>query len=188
MPGGKPAMELPGETPTLPVMTLAPVLVTVEPPRTAKLCEVPSETWADAGEEANSNTAIPMMARGPRDRRFICTLLFSFMSLLLRCRCKTIRKAIHKAGSSGHAFLRVDVGELEAEEKDLRRPIRPKEDHDDRSRGAERRADGGLSKIDAEGEFADDEEDCGDGCAEAHVAPRHPCQITEDGGKKRREH
>ena len=40
---------VPGETPTLPVMTEDPVLVTVEPPSTAKFCAVP-RLWARAGE------------------------------------------------------------------------------------------------------------------------------------------
>lgn len=36
-------IEVPGLTPRSPVMTLGPVLVTVEAPRTAKLCAVPKE-------------------------------------------------------------------------------------------------------------------------------------------------
>src|SRR4051812_524037 len=43
MPGGKPVTAVPGLTPRSPVMTLGPVLVTVEPPSTAKLCAVPSD-------------------------------------------------------------------------------------------------------------------------------------------------
>jgi len=39
-------MAVPGLTPRSPVMTLGPVLVTVEPPRTAKLWAVPSVDWA----------------------------------------------------------------------------------------------------------------------------------------------
>src|SRR4051812_2059744 len=41
-PGGKPVTALPGETPRSPVMVVAPVFVTVEPPSTAKLCAAPS--------------------------------------------------------------------------------------------------------------------------------------------------
>ena len=37
----------PGLTPRFPVMTLGPVLVTVWPPSTAKLCSVPSGGAAD---------------------------------------------------------------------------------------------------------------------------------------------
>jgi len=41
-------MELPGETPTSPSITLEPVLVTAEPPKTPKLCDVPRKVWASA--------------------------------------------------------------------------------------------------------------------------------------------
>jgi hypothetical protein len=43
IPGGKPVTAVPGETPTSPVMTLGPVLVTVVPARTAKLSALPNE-------------------------------------------------------------------------------------------------------------------------------------------------
>src|SRR3954463_8071934 len=43
MPGGKPVTAVPGLTPRSPVMTLDPVLVTVDPPSTAKLCAVPRD-------------------------------------------------------------------------------------------------------------------------------------------------
>src|SRR5580658_461765 len=42
-PGEKPVTALPGLTPRSPVMTLEPVLVTVEAPSTAKLCAQPSD-------------------------------------------------------------------------------------------------------------------------------------------------
>jgi len=42
-PGGKPVTAAPGLTPRSPVIVLAPVLVTVEPLNTAKLCAEPSE-------------------------------------------------------------------------------------------------------------------------------------------------
>lgn len=51
MPGGKPVTAVPGATPKSPVTTVGPVFVTVEAPRTAKLCAVPSVgavPWADA--------------------------------------------------------------------------------------------------------------------------------------------
>src|SRR5947209_11974076 len=76
MPGGNPVTEMPGETPTLPVMTLDPVLVTVEPPRTAKLPAVPRLTCANADEEMERNAAIPRIARRPRSLRFMLNLLF----------------------------------------------------------------------------------------------------------------
>ena len=42
IPGGKPATAVPGLTPRSPLTTVGPVLVTVEPPRTAKLPAAPS--------------------------------------------------------------------------------------------------------------------------------------------------
>ncbi len=42
LPGGNPVTALPGLTPRFPLTMVAPVLVTVEPPRTAKLAAVPS--------------------------------------------------------------------------------------------------------------------------------------------------
>jgi len=46
-PGGKPMTAEPGETPRSPLTMLGPVLVTVVPPRTAKLSAVP-RNCADA--------------------------------------------------------------------------------------------------------------------------------------------
>jgi hypothetical protein len=43
MPGGKPVMARPGHTPRSPVTTVEPVLVAVEPARTAKFSAVPRE-------------------------------------------------------------------------------------------------------------------------------------------------
>ncbi len=40
-PGGNPVIDVPGLTPTSPTMVVAPVLVTVVPPRTAKLAAAP---------------------------------------------------------------------------------------------------------------------------------------------------
>ena len=42
IPGGKPVTALPGLTPRSPVTMVGPVLVTVEPPKTAKLVATPS--------------------------------------------------------------------------------------------------------------------------------------------------
>jgi hypothetical protein len=48
---GKPVIEVPGETPTSPLMTLpVPFAFTADPPKIAKLCAKPSD-WANAGEE-----------------------------------------------------------------------------------------------------------------------------------------
>ncbi len=43
VPGGKPVIAVPGLTPRSPVSVVGPVLVTVEPPSTAKLSAVPRE-------------------------------------------------------------------------------------------------------------------------------------------------
>jgi hypothetical protein len=70
-PGGNPVTDVPGETPTSPVMALTPVFVTVEPPRTAKVLELPRDIWPDAGEDARTRAAIPMTARKPSRVRFM---------------------------------------------------------------------------------------------------------------------
>jgi len=76
IPGGKPTTALPGLTPRSPVMMLEPVLVTVEPPRTAKLCAVPSDgaVWATAGEEPKSSPTNPTLATRLKQVRFILHL------------------------------------------------------------------------------------------------------------------
>lgn len=43
VPGGKPVVVVPGETPRSPVMTVLPVLVTVEAPSTPKVAASPKE-------------------------------------------------------------------------------------------------------------------------------------------------
>jgi len=48
MPGGKPVIAVPGLTPTSPLMSVGPVLVTVEEPRTANVCAAPSAGCANA--------------------------------------------------------------------------------------------------------------------------------------------
>ena len=48
MPGGKPTIALPGETPTLPEITLGPVLVTVLPASTPKSSTVGPRNCASA--------------------------------------------------------------------------------------------------------------------------------------------
>src|SRR5438067_5364787 len=73
VPGGNPVTELPGETPRLPVMTLGPVFVTVDPPRTAKLCEVPRDTCASAGN-ALVRTITKTTVSSLRDDDFILDL------------------------------------------------------------------------------------------------------------------
>ena len=57
-----------GQTPRSPAITVAPVFVTAEPPRTAKLDAVPSVVWANAGEGIQRSAANPAVAR--RDQEF----------------------------------------------------------------------------------------------------------------------
>jgi len=54
---GKPVTAVPGLTPTSPVTTVAPVLVTVVAPRTAKLCAAPS----GGADCAHAKLPIPSM-------------------------------------------------------------------------------------------------------------------------------
>ena len=55
---------LPGLTPRSPRMTLGPVFVTVDPPRTAKLCAVPSggAVCAEAGTAMQTNKVVSAVA------------------------------------------------------------------------------------------------------------------------------
>ena len=55
-PGGNPVTELPGLSPRFPVTIVAPVLVTVEAPKMAKLSAAPSGTlWANADQDVANN-------------------------------------------------------------------------------------------------------------------------------------
>ena len=66
----------PGETPTLPVTALGPVLVTVVPASTPKPCTVgPSVTWARTRPGASSKAATAKEARRERGLRFDATLV-----------------------------------------------------------------------------------------------------------------
>jgi len=67
VPGGKPVIAEPGETPRFPLTTLDPVLVTVEPPKTAKLSAVP-RLWAFACTCKPANATIATIIK---DLRFI---------------------------------------------------------------------------------------------------------------------
>ena len=62
IPGRKPVIEDPGQTPRFPLTTDEPVLVTVEPPRTAKLAAVP-RSGAMAEGRADTLKVIPANAR-----------------------------------------------------------------------------------------------------------------------------
>src|SRR5580700_1026200 len=58
LPGGKPVIEVPGETPTSPSMTLKPVLVTAEPASTAKGVALPRvmvSAWAIGADTEKPN-------------------------------------------------------------------------------------------------------------------------------------
>src|SRR5665213_1344966 len=52
VPGGNPVIEVPGDAPTLPMIAVAPVFVTVEKARTPKFPAVPSGTVVWAKEHA----------------------------------------------------------------------------------------------------------------------------------------
>src|ERR1700674_1189998 len=67
VPGGNPVIDVPAQTPTSPVTTVAPVLVTVELPRTPKVAAVPKGTfWAHAAEATQASAAKPRIASKPR--------------------------------------------------------------------------------------------------------------------------
>src|SRR5687768_17514585 len=70
-PGGNPVTAVPGLTPTFPLTVVAPVLVTVDPPRTPKLCAVPREICAKAGMAVNNSSATVMDARPNLDLLFM---------------------------------------------------------------------------------------------------------------------
>src|ERR1700730_6804259 len=97
-PGGKAVTALPGLTPTLPLTVVAPVLVTVEPARTPKLCAVPRDIWATA-EGLKRNAASPVIARRPMIFRLIPISLSSgtednFDHLVLHYRTTTLRPGL----------------------------------------------------------------------------------------------
>src|SRR6476660_2481904 len=66
-PAGNPVIDVPGDTPTSPVITVpVPAAVTVEPPNTAKLCAEPSDGCANAGEDAQRSAANPLAGNRKR--------------------------------------------------------------------------------------------------------------------------
>src|ERR1700719_4064129 len=78
-PGGNPVTELPGLSPRSPVMIVAPVLVTVDAPKMAKVSAAPSGTvWATADREGTSNPeTINAVAHAAAELRtcFLCVEL-----------------------------------------------------------------------------------------------------------------
>src|SRR4029077_16504160 len=61
-PGGNPVIAVPGLTPRSPVMTVAPVFVTVDAPRTANDSAEPRAACANAGIALNANAMTPAVA------------------------------------------------------------------------------------------------------------------------------
>src|SRR5687768_2176786 len=82
MPGGNPVIALPGLTPTLLVIVLAPVLVTVEAPSTAKFSAVPRD-WAYVGVASGAKAARAAKSPGASRRRSDLVRLFIIGSNLL---------------------------------------------------------------------------------------------------------
>src|SRR5665647_1846540 len=79
LPGGNPVIAAPGLTPRLPLRTLGPVFVTVEPPSTTKLPAVPRPTggWAAAAaagrpgvreHDGPSSEGLPAAGQQSRER------------------------------------------------------------------------------------------------------------------------
>ncbi len=62
MTGVRPVIEVPGDTPTSPVMVVGPVLVTDWPPNTAKLSAAPSGTATPIACALLGTNAIPAAA------------------------------------------------------------------------------------------------------------------------------
>jgi hypothetical protein len=75
VPGGKPVIALPGLTPKSPVMAVGPVLVTVEAPRTAKLCAGPSD-GADCAQPR-----LPILNMQMINKSFFISKLLGWISL-----------------------------------------------------------------------------------------------------------
>ena len=57
IPGGKPVTAVPGHTPKSPAMVVGPVLVTVEPAKTAKLDAVPRRSARALGSVSGKSNA-----------------------------------------------------------------------------------------------------------------------------------
>lgn len=70
MPGGNPVTALPGDTPRFPAITGGPVLVTMDPPKTAKELAAPSGTFAWAKQQvARSSSMLRIFKSGTLDVR-----------------------------------------------------------------------------------------------------------------------
>ena len=74
-PGGKPVTEVPGLRPRSPLITLGPVFVTVEPPKTAKLLDVPRSIEVAAKARPGRLTLSIMVASRVNIEYFIRLLI-----------------------------------------------------------------------------------------------------------------
>jgi hypothetical protein len=101
-PGGNPVMALPGLTPMFPTMDVAPVLVTVEPPKIEKFCASPNEmVWAVTGDKdvATSTETINVTAQTASDlrvwvlRAVWCKPLLACSESLTDSQCEDCRRA-----------------------------------------------------------------------------------------------
>jgi hypothetical protein len=75
-PGGKPVIAVPGLTPRSPTISVGPVLVTVEAPKTAKLSAVP-RVWENA-DEAHRNRRSPTIPGITRTRECVHSMFYTF--------------------------------------------------------------------------------------------------------------
>src|ERR1700730_17375707 len=76
-PGGNPVTELPGLRPRFPVTIVAPVLVTVEAPKMAKVSGAPSgAVWAISDQGVASSPKIVNLAATDLWTCFFCAELF----------------------------------------------------------------------------------------------------------------
>src|ERR1700693_4583254 len=69
LPGGMPVTAEPGDNPRLPVITLGPVFVIVDPARTVKLRAVPSLGWVAANAVAGQTPATTAAIRTSSEAR-----------------------------------------------------------------------------------------------------------------------
>src|SRR5437870_104919 len=85
-PGGKPVTEEPGETPKSPLTTVGPVLVTVLPPRTAKLAAVPNAGAGAASADGRPDPRTTPAARPAPSGHLIPQRLLTMMLSQLNSR------------------------------------------------------------------------------------------------------
>jgi hypothetical protein len=118
LPGGKPVTALPGLTPKSPLEMLGPVLVTVEPPNTAKLCADPSDgaVWATAADGHRHRPAMATIVTKLEHDCFIEILPF----LVLRLTIATIGfRRTRPEGLAQHEVLKAHIRRRSCASKDL---------------------------------------------------------------------